>query len=252
MIINILDQRFVFVFGSNLAGRHGSGAALDANRFYGAQPGVAEGLVNNSYALPTKDRNLETLPLSVIERSVDRLFKTAAKSNKFFLVSSIGCGLAGYTDKEIAPLFLPYISKYKNVKLPGRWLYDNHLLEQPRYIIAGSRYDDDSKIKTIEAVYRELSLLNDVTLVSGACPNSPDSLAVEYYREYKVKQQLELKTFPAPWDRDRRYAGILRNKFMSWYSTHLIAFWDNRSRGTRAMIDIATSDGLYNKTVFLL
>lgn len=62
-------REVVFVFGSNLAGRHGKGAALEAAQHWGAQYGVGEGRTGNAYALPTKDANLRTLPLLEIEQS---------------------------------------------------------------------------------------------------------------------------------------------------------------------------------------
>jgi hypothetical protein len=96
----------IFVFGSNLAGRHGAGAALVARELYGAQPGSGEGLIGRSFAIPTKDRDLKTLSLKDIEVGVE-MFKAVAR-NKLslnFLVTRIGCGLAGYKDEQIAPMF---------------------------------------------------------------------------------------------------------------------------------------------------
>lgn len=96
----------IFVFGSNLAGRHGKGAALEARKHYGAVYGQGEGLQGQSYAIPTKDGDLLTLPLPVIRESVTR-FKTfaASRPDLTFQVTAIGCGLAGYTPGDIAPMF---------------------------------------------------------------------------------------------------------------------------------------------------
>jgi hypothetical protein len=96
----------VFVFGSNLAGRHGKGAALWAKRHHGAIYGQGEGYQGNSYAIPTKDENLRTLPLREIERGV-RVFLAFARSRPDlqFHVTPIGCGLAGYRPDQIAPMF---------------------------------------------------------------------------------------------------------------------------------------------------
>jgi hypothetical protein len=95
-----------FVFGSNLAGRHGKGAALQAKLNWGAKYGLGEGPSGQSYALPTKDADLRTLPLDAIERHVCRFIVYACAHPELqFLVTRIGCGLAGYTDAEIAPLF---------------------------------------------------------------------------------------------------------------------------------------------------
>lgn len=95
----------VFVFGSNLAGRHGAGAAKAALKF-GAKMGVGVGLSGMTYAIPTKDEYLRTLPLNIIELYVDRFNRfTLQYPEVEFFVTRVGCGLAGYTDKDIAPMF---------------------------------------------------------------------------------------------------------------------------------------------------
>ena len=97
----------IFVFGSNQAGIHGKGAALHARKYYGALQGVGEGPTGKAYAIPTKDRSIKTLPLHIIQEGVDR-FLEYAKPYVFaeFQVTRIGCGLAGYKDADIAPMFL--------------------------------------------------------------------------------------------------------------------------------------------------
>ena len=109
----------IFVFGSNLAGRHGKGAALYAVKEKGAIYGQGIGRMGNSYAIPTKNTKLKTLPLISIALFVNA-FIQYAKDNKdlMFGVTRIGCGLAGYKDKDIAPLF-----KYApcNCVLPKGW-----------------------------------------------------------------------------------------------------------------------------------
>ena len=96
----------IFVFGSNTAGIHGAGAARSAVEEYGAIRGQGEGLQGNSYALPTKDENIETLPLSTIKWHVDQFVRFArANPQMDFQVTRVGCGLAGYVDRDIAPLF---------------------------------------------------------------------------------------------------------------------------------------------------
>ena len=96
----------VFVFGSNLAGRHGKGAALWAKQHRGAIYGQGEGQQGNSYAIPTKDARIKTLPLADIEQAAAR-FKAFARANPdlTFQLTPIGCGLAGYTPEQIAPMF---------------------------------------------------------------------------------------------------------------------------------------------------
>ena len=99
-------NKIIYVFGSNLAGRHGKGTALIAKEKYGAKYGNGEGPQGNSYAIPTKDANLQTLPLNWIQDSV-RFFLEYAYHNrdKIFRVVKIGCGLAGYEENDIAPIF---------------------------------------------------------------------------------------------------------------------------------------------------
>ena len=96
----------VFVFGSNVAGRHGKGAALTARLHHGAVYGVGIGHTGNAYAIPTKDATLRSLPLSMIAQNVEQFLLYAREhSTLTFNVTRVGCGLAGYTDTEIAPMF---------------------------------------------------------------------------------------------------------------------------------------------------
>lgn len=96
----------IFVFGSNLDGRHGGGAALAAFRYWGAEAGIGIGRRGASYAIPTKDELIETLPLGEISKRVaDFLVFARSNADKFFFVTRIGCGLAGYADADIAPMF---------------------------------------------------------------------------------------------------------------------------------------------------
>lgn len=96
----------IFVFGSNLAGRHGAGAALWARQHRGAIYGQGEGLQGCSYGIATKDGTLKTRTLSAIYRSV-RTFIDFARSRPdlTFQITPIGCGLAGYRHEDIAPMF---------------------------------------------------------------------------------------------------------------------------------------------------
>ncbi len=114
----------VFVFGSNLAGRHGKGAALHAAQYWGAERGIGVGWQGSgsrgtSYAIPTKDRQLRPLPLCDIARHAAGFVREAALwPHRHFLLTRVGCGLAGYTDAQIAPMFrgLP-----TNVAPPQEW-----------------------------------------------------------------------------------------------------------------------------------
>ena len=116
-IVTSLATNEIFVFGSNESGRHGKGAAKRA-RSWGAKLGIGEGLSGQTYAIPTKNTNVKTLSLRNIERYVTK-FALFAKQNPHFsfLVTEIGCGLAGYKSHVIAPMFAD-VSQLQNVKLP--------------------------------------------------------------------------------------------------------------------------------------
>ena len=109
----------IFVFGSNLAGRHGKGAALDAKELWEAEYGVGEGPTGRAYAIPTKDEKLKRRTLFQIGASVKKFLEYAkAHPEHEFFVTRIGCGLAGYTDKDIGPLFQ---GAPPNCELPPGW-----------------------------------------------------------------------------------------------------------------------------------
>jgi hypothetical protein len=112
-----LNPDEVFVFGSNEAGRHGKGAALQAMKF-GAKYGQGYGATPQTYAIPTKDDKLKTLPVHKIRVFVLAFTMYAMMYSKSkFLVTPIGCGLAGYKPEDIAPLFQE-ASELPNVYLP--------------------------------------------------------------------------------------------------------------------------------------
>lgn len=97
----------IFVFGSNLAGRHGKGAAETAKRQHGAKAGVGVGPTGTAYAIPTKDEALRTLSLNTIAHHVSNFIGYArAHPELEFQVTPIGTGLAGYKHTDIAPFFL--------------------------------------------------------------------------------------------------------------------------------------------------
>jgi hypothetical protein len=99
-------MRAIFVFGSNLAGRHGKGAALFAKQNHGAIYGQGYGLQGSSFAIPTKDGKLKTLPLTEIQKYVTMFIEFAEDHPLMtFQLTPIGCGLAGYKYNDIAPMF---------------------------------------------------------------------------------------------------------------------------------------------------
>lgn len=109
----------IFVFGSNLAGRHGKGAALCAKNSHGAVYGVGVGRTGNAYAIPTKDERIRTLPLARIAPYVAEFLDYARANPELeFEVTKIGCGLAGYREHEIKPMFA---DAPMNCHLPDWW-----------------------------------------------------------------------------------------------------------------------------------
>ena len=103
----------VFVFGSNLAGAHAGGAARVAYSKFGAVWGQGVGMQGQSYAIPTMQGGVET-----IKPYVDDFIKLAREWDQTtFYVTRIGCGIAGFTDEQIAPLFAEARNLY-NVRLP--------------------------------------------------------------------------------------------------------------------------------------
>jgi hypothetical protein len=115
-----LEENQVFVFGSNLAGKHGKGAALTAVRF-GAKYGKGIGHHGNTYAIPTKDENLKTLSLNEISKYVSAFLDyCVCTPEKVFVVTQVGCGLAGYTCDDIAPMFKDAID-IENIHLPTQF-----------------------------------------------------------------------------------------------------------------------------------
>lgn len=96
----------IFVFGSNLSGIHGAGAAKAALDEWGADFYNGLGFQGKSYAIPTKDERIETLPLDIVKVFVRAFLAYAVQHpDTRFLVTRIGCGLAGFKDNEVAPLF---------------------------------------------------------------------------------------------------------------------------------------------------
>ena len=114
--ITSLQPNEIFVFGSNLRGMHGGGAAYIAHRKFGAIMGQGVGLQGQSYAIPTMQGGVET-----IKPYVDEFIEFAkAHQNLTFLVTRIGCGIAGFTDEEISPLF-EKVHDVDNIVLPEGW-----------------------------------------------------------------------------------------------------------------------------------
>ena len=116
-MISALKENEIFVFGSNLGGMHGGGAARAAYNRFGAVWGQGVGLQGQSYAIPTMQGGVET-----IKPYVDEFIEFAqAHTELKFLVTRIGCGIAGFRDEQIAPLFAAAIDQ-DNIILPREFV----------------------------------------------------------------------------------------------------------------------------------
>ena len=110
--IGELGENEIFVFGSNIQGMHGGGAAWVANQRFGAEWGVGEGLTGRTYALPTMEGEAS------LKAAVEHFIACAKEHPELtFLVTAVGCGIAGYTPDEVAPLFKE-AATLENVYLP--------------------------------------------------------------------------------------------------------------------------------------
>lgn len=117
--VNNLAPNEIFVYGANEAGIHGAGAARTAVR-WGAEYGK-HGFNGQTYGIPTKDANIETISVNKIKVYVDSFLVFAAQHPELtFLVTPIGTGLAGYEPEDIAPLFSEALD-IKNVLLPAEF-----------------------------------------------------------------------------------------------------------------------------------
>lgn len=116
-MITRLNENEIFVFGSNLAGAHGGGAARIAYERFGAVWGKGVGLQGQTYAIPTMQGGVET-----IKPYVDEFISFAREHSEYtFLVTRIGCGIAGFRDEEIAPLFAKALD-VENIFLPRQFV----------------------------------------------------------------------------------------------------------------------------------
>ena len=117
--IQRLEPNEIFCFGSNLRGVHGKGAALQAYRDFGAEYGVGEGLTGQCYALPTLGRNLEQLTGICLASVISKFNATVREHPELqFLLTKVGCGLAGYDEEYMKSFFTESPS---NVIKPEGW-----------------------------------------------------------------------------------------------------------------------------------
>ena len=149
-----LEPNEIFVFGSNLAGSHGGGAARIAYNSFGAIWGQGVGFQGQSYAIPTMQGGVET-----IKPYVDEFLAFAKQHSKMkFYVTRIGCGIAGFKDEDMAPLFSEAFD-IENVILPRSFV---------GIISTGMRYADEMstmafKIKKIKFYDEDLAYFESLS-----------------------------------------------------------------------------------------
>ncbi len=115
--ITELKKNEIFVFGSNIRGMHGGGAALIAHKKFGAQWGIGEGITGQSYALPTMEGGIDYIAGKV---NAFLVFARNHPELKFY-VTKVACGIAGFRIEEIGPLFSEAVS-IENVILPQEFV----------------------------------------------------------------------------------------------------------------------------------
>lgn len=159
--INSLKPNEVFVFGSNLAGRHGGGAARAALQRFGAIMGQGVGLQGQSYAIPTMQGGVET-----IKPYVDEFISFAkAHPELKFYVTRIGCGIAGFKDEEIAPLFQDALGE-NNIILPKSFAD----IIEPKFPFDVASFEDviNWTLPGLQLFYRDTNVTGDLDLLAEA------------------------------------------------------------------------------------
>ena len=163
--IDSLKENEIFVFGSNLAGMHGGGAARIARLHFGAVMGKGVGLQGQSYAIPTMQGGVET-----IRPYVEEFLDFANRHPELhFLVTPIGCGIAGFEAEDIAPLF-EKAKEMKNISISFKF---NETTGRPDYYLNG---------ELVEKEIRSLEVSNHVSPIA----------AVPFVREALVEQQQKM------------------------------------------------------------
>ena len=116
------EEDAIFVFGSNMLGQHVGGAARVAEEQYGAAPGFAMGAMGHSYAVATLNEWWNQVSLETVRQQVLLMLEWYEQAGSDFplFITRVGCGIAGFSDKEIAPMFESFLD-YENVSLPDTW-----------------------------------------------------------------------------------------------------------------------------------
>jgi hypothetical protein len=213
---NTLKENEIFVFGSNLAGIHGGGASLHAKNNFGAVTSVGEGLTGQCYALPTKDKNIETLPFYEIYKSVEVLLKVVKNSDKFFIITAVGCGLAGYSANDIAPMFEPFVH-LPNVSLPQSFI---DVIFPPK-IIGFKVTDKDMKCRDIQfTMNKKHSVKGDIVVCNNGFHFCKELKDCFNYYAFTPENRVFLVEGQGDFDFDNNKVAVRDIKFikeLNWY-----------------------------------
>ena len=175
----MLGRRDIFVFGSNLAGHHEGGAARVAFNRFGAIWGQGEGIQGNSYAIPTMQGGIET-----IKPYVDKFVEFAEYEKALtFYVTKIGCGIAGFNIKDIAPLFRNAYN-LPNVILPiefAVYIENENRLIHPQKILDIMEVAHEARVKHLDTPIKIIGVGGGGTSVVGRMIENPSA-----YAEYSI------------------------------------------------------------------
>jgi hypothetical protein len=222
------NDETVFVFGSNVLGVHGAGAALLAKEKFGAIQFHGVGRCGNSYAIPTKDRRIETLPLGTIEGFVKDFRGYAVDHPELkFWVTAIGCGLAGYRFSDIAPLFAEFP---ENCDFPLDWKeYLEKATRVIRYAGVGSRETPSKALEALRSIGMRFGALG-YTLRSGGAEGADSAF------ESGCDEVSGLKEIWLPWKNfNGRRSNLLPDNRHYELAATVHPYWDNLSRGATAL-----------------
>lgn len=235
----------VFVFGSNIAGRHDGGAGAFAVAFHGAVAGQGSGPQGNSYAIPTQNSEFQALPLAVIKNYVDGFLQYAEKhSPQLFQVTRVGCGSAEYKDEQMAPLFK---RAGANCLLPGLWLRVLGSTSTPRIIILDplALLGHQNAQQCLDEYFSlNLPLWGAKSVEIVSVGQSKSLVANDAYAR---RRKFRHRIIGANPDYYGAEADLARNTKAVWYATHLIWITDPEQTTTRRrvrLISMATRYGL--------
>lgn len=231
------EKPVVFCFGSNLAGIHGKGAALDAAKWYGAQRGVGRGMTGQAYALPTKFAAHVPLPIDAILAEIETFIRFAStRPEELFMVTRIACGLAGHSNQEnlVAKAFL---KAPQNCLLPGAWEAIRRPDMTRLYVALPHGFDDYPWLTEKLDFYLGNRAVAGIEIVML---DGQNALPVRYALE-RGFPVMRLSSDDARQASDA--SGLARRRLL-WYCTHLLVVGDALSVHREGYVQEAAGEGL--------